>query len=220
MGNVAKAFFITSMAAGALIALPAQTQTSQMSFFITSDGPGDGANLGGLEGADAHCQQLADAVGSGSLVWRAYLSTQAAGGQPAVNARDRIGLGPWANAEGTEVAANVDALHQETNGINKQTALNERGEVVNGRGDSPNRHDILTGSQPDGTAFDAGTDATCANWTSNSTGSAMIGHHDLQGNTRGPNWWNNSHASRGCSQSELVGTGGDGLFYCFAVREG
>ena len=208
------------MAAGAFAIWPAHTQTPTMSFFITSDGPGDGANLGGLAGADGHCEFLAAAVGAGGKTWHAYLSTQAVYGAPAVNARDRIGAGPWHNAEGVEIAANVDALHMEPNNINKATALNERGEVVNGRGDSPNRHDIMTGTQEDGTAFAADGDMTCGNWTSNGAGAAMLGHHDLQGNSRGPNFWNVSHASRGCSQSNLVRTGGDGLFYCLALNEG
>ncbi|MCC6983304.1 MAG: hypothetical protein IT535_08540 [Bauldia sp.] len=196
---------------------PAQAQapaeTGDPSFFITSVGLGDGANLGGIEGADAHCQSLAAAAGWGGATWRAYLSTQ---GEGAVNARDRIGSGPWYNAAGALVAADVAALHTEPNNINKELALNELGNLVNGRGDTPNEHDILTGSQQDGTAFAAGEDMTCSNWTSNGEGSAMMGHHDLQGNPAGINFWNFSHGSRGCSQENLVGTGGAGLFYCFA----
>jgi hypothetical protein len=186
----------------------AHAQDNSMSFFVTSQGPGDGANLGGLEGADAHCASLAEAAGVTGKTWRAYLSTSEE------NARDRIGAGPWVNAKGQEIAASVEALHGETNGINKETALNEKGEVMNGRGDEPNRHDILTGSNRDGTAHEA----TCENWTSNGEGSAMTGHHDLIGNSEGINFWNFSHPSSGCSQEALQGTGGDGLFYCFAAE--
>jgi hypothetical protein len=197
----------------------AQAQQENMSFFITSTGPGNGADLGGLEGADAYCQQLADAVGAGSKTWRAYLSTQEEGGTPAENARDRIGQGPWQNAEGTVVAANIDELHG-ANKLDKSTALDETGEQVNGRGDEPNRHDILTGSQPDGTAFAAGEDRTCSNWTSSGDGAAMVGHHDRMGlrDDAPSKSWNSSHPSRGgCSQEALQGTGGDGLFYCFVA---
>lgn len=188
-----------------------------MSFFITSQGPGNGANLGGLAGADEHCRRLAEAVASRGRTWRAYLSASAAGGQPAVNARDRIGGGPWYNARGTRVAANVGELHGEATGLGKQTSLNERGEVVAGRGDTPNRHDILTGSQADGTAFAGTEDRTCANWTSSGEGSAQVGHHDRQGGGQAPTSWNSAHASRGCSQENLRSTGGDALFYCFAI---
>ena len=205
-----------SLAAAMLaVALPgASAQDNPMSFFVTSAGPGKGGDLGGLEGADAHCQALAEAAGAGGKTWRAYLSTS---GEGAVNARDRIGSGPWVNAKGVEIAANVDELHAETNKINKETALDERGQPVKGRGDEPNQHDILTGSQRDGTAFAAGEDMTCGNWTSSGEGAAMTGHHDLIGNPQGINFWNFSHASRGCSQEDLVGTGGAGLFYCFAA---
>jgi hypothetical protein len=190
-----------------------------LSFFLTSAGPGNGADLDGLAGADRHCQTLAAAVGAGNRTWRAYLSTSAAGGQAAVHARDRIGTGPWYNAAGVVVARDVADLHGETNNLTKQTVLNERGEVVNGRGDTPNRHDILTGSQPDGTAFTGSTDLTCGNWTSsNADGSAQVGHHDRQGGGERPTSWNSAHPSRGCSQENLRGTGGDGLFYCFAAR--
>ncbi len=192
-------------------------QTPRMTFFITSAGPGDGANLGGLEGADAHCQRLAAAVGSGDLTWRAYLSATAAGGQPAVNARDRIGNGPWHNQKGVQVAANVADLHSDNNRLSKENSLTEKGEQVNGRGDTPNQHDILTGSNPDGTLATGDGDTTCGNWTSNSTGSAIVGHHDRQGGGTNPTSWNSAHASRGCSQQDLIGTGGNGLFYCFAV---
>ncbi len=212
-----KAILLTSFLASAGLALPAFAQevSPEMSFFVTSVGLGDGANLGGLEGADAHCQALAEAAGAGDKTWAAYLSTQ---GEGAVNARDRIGQGPWVNARGTQIAADVEELHSEANGITKDTALSERGEVVNGRGDEPNMHDILTGSQQDGTAFAEEADMTCGNWTSNGEGSAMVGHHDLIGNPEGINFWNHSHGSRGCSQEDLVGTGGAGLFYCFAVN--
>jgi hypothetical protein len=196
----------------------AQAQEPEMTFFITSVGPGNGADLGGLESADAYCQQLADAVGAGGKTWRAYLSTQEAGGEAAENARDRIGEGPWQNADGVVVASDLDVLHGDNN-LDKATALNERGEQVNGRGDSPNRHDILTGSQADGTAFPAGADMTCGNWTSSNEGSAMVGHHDRIGlrDDAPSRSWNASHPSRGCSQEALIGTGGDGLIYCFAA---
>jgi hypothetical protein len=192
--------------------------TSPITFFITSAGPGNGANLGGLAGADAHCQKLAAAVGAGSRTWRAYLSTGASGNQKPVNARDRIGPGPWQNAKGAQIAANVAELHGEKNNLTKETQLNEKGEVVNGRGDTPNRHDILTGSQLDGTAFTDGMDHTCTNWTNAGDGSAQVGHHDRQGGGQNPTSWNSAHASRGCSQENLRGTGGDGLFYCFAIK--
>jgi hypothetical protein len=212
------------LSAAALLSLGTGAQAQQdgaedMTFFVTSAGPGDGADLGGLEGADRHCQQLAEAVGAGGRTWRAYLSAQAAGGEPAINARDRIGEGPWQNAEGVVIAADLDELHDENN-LNKDTGLTEQGEVVNGRGDSPNRHDILTGSQPDGTAFAEGGDRTCGNWTSSAEGAAMVGHHDRQGlrDDAPSRSWNSSHPSRGgCSQDALQGTGGDGLFYCFAA---
>jgi hypothetical protein len=199
----------------------AGAQQSDMTFFITSAGPGNGADLGGLEGADRHCQQLAEAAGAGGRTWRAYLSAQASGGAPAVNARDRIGEGPWQNAEGVVIAGDLEELH-DGNNLNKETALTERGELVNGRGDSPNRHDILTGSQPDGTAFAGGEDRTCGNWTlSGAEGAAMVGHHDRQGlrDDAPSRSWNSSHPSRGgCGQEALRGTGGDGLFYCFAAN--
>jgi len=186
-----------------------------MSFFITSHGPGDGANLGGLAGADKHCQGLAAAAGAGNRTWRAYLSTTASDGKPAVNARDRIGSGPWYNAKGVRVAENVADLHGDKNNLGKQTSLTEKGEVVNGRGDSPNRHDILTGSQMDGSA----SATTCGNWTTTSAdGSASVGHHDRQGGGVNPTSWNFAHPSKGCSQDNLRATGGDGLFYCFATK--
>lgn len=199
----------------------ASAQQAATTFFVTSAGPGRGADLGGLEGADQHCQRLAQAAGAGTRTWRAYLSTQAAGGAAAVNARDRIGRGPWQNAKGVVIAKDVAELHG-ANNLTKQTALDEKGEVVKGRGDSPNTHDILTGSQPDGTAFTGGQDMTCGNWTkSGADGAAMLGHHDRVGPTDEA-WaksWNTSHASRGgCSQEALRGTGGAGLLYCFAAN--
>jgi hypothetical protein len=195
------------VAPAALLALAlsagAEAQQSDMTFFVTSAGPDNGADLGGLEGADRHCQQLAEAVGAGDRTWRSYLSTQASGGAPAVNARDRIGEGPWQNAEGVVVARDLEELHGGNN-LSKETALSERGEVVNGRGDSPNRHDILTGSQPDGTAFAGADDRTCGNWMlSGAEGAAMVGHHDRQGlrDDAPSKSWNSSHPSRGgCSQ--------------------
>ena len=199
----------------------ALAQQANMTFFVTSAGSGQGADLGGLAGADRICQQLAQGVGAGSHTWHAYLSTQAADGQPAVNARDRVGKGPWQNVKGMVVAKNLDELHGDNN-ISKQTALTEKGDVVNGRGDTPNRHDALTGSQSDGTAFPAGDDKTCHNWTSSTQGAAMLGHIDRQGlrDDAASHSWNSSHLSRGpdggCSQNDLRSTGGDGLFYCFA----
>jgi hypothetical protein len=190
---------------------------ASMSFFVTSVGPGQGADLGGLAGADAHCQELAEAAGAAGT-WRAYLSAQAAGGKPAVNARDRIGTGPWQNIQGVVIAADVATLHGENN-LTKATALTEKGNPVNGRGDSPNMHDILTGSQPDGTAFAGTDDMACGNWTKSGTeGAAMVGHHDRMGlrDDAASKSWNSSHPTRGgCSQEALQGTGGAGLFYCF-----
>lgn len=206
-----------SVAAGAHLvqAQGAAQAHPQMSFFITSVGSGNGANLGGLAGADAHCQNLAKAVGAGNKQWRAYLSTQGPG---AVNAKDRIGSGPWFNSKGVQIAASVADLHSDKNNLTKETQLTEKGTVVNGRGDTPNQHDILTGSNLDGTAFPAGEDHTCSNWTSQETGSAQVGHHDRQGGGANPTSWNNAHASKGCSQQNLIGTGGNGYFYCFAAK--
>jgi hypothetical protein len=189
---------------------------SPMSFFITSAGPGKGADLGGLAGADAHCRTLAAAVGAGGRSWHAYLSTSASEGRAPINARDRIGSGPWYNAKGVQVASDVANLHGASNGLGKTGSLNERGEVVNGRGDTPNRHDILTGSQLDGTAFPGSDDKTCSNWTSGDKGTAQLGHFDRTGGGDNPTSWNSAHPSRGCSQDNLKATGGDGLFYCFA----
>jgi hypothetical protein len=213
---------LTLMAAVALLASnggAAQAQQGDMSFFVTSAGSGKGADLGGIEGADKHCQTLAQAAGAGGKTWRAYLSTQ---GASAVNAKDRIGKGPWQNAKGVVIAKSVEDLHGASNNLNKQTALTEKGEVVKGRGDQPNMHDILTGSQLDGTAFPAGEDRTCGNWTkSGADGAVMVGHHDRMGLNEEPpaKSWNTSHPSRGgCSQDALKGTGGAGLFYCFAAN--
>jgi len=204
----------------ALVACEMYKPENKMSFFVTSSGSGKGADLGGLPGADKRCQDLAESVGAGGKTWHAYLS--AAG----VNARDRIGSGPWQNAKGVVVATSVDQLHG-ANNLSKQTALNEKGEVVNGRGDTPNMHDMLTGSTPDGRAISGGGDSTCSNWTTSGTGAAMLGHHDRQGlkDDEVSRSWNSSHLSRatkdgsspGCSQAALQGTGGNGLFYCFAV---
>jgi hypothetical protein len=202
------------LAAGAL------AQQNNMSFFITSVGSGKGADLGGLEGADRHCQQLAQAAGSTGKTWHAYLSTQ---GQGAVNARERIGRGPWVNAKGQTIAKDVNELHG-TNNLNKQTGLTEKGTSINGRGDTPNMHDMLTGTQADGTAFAAGDDRTCGNWTKSGQGAAMVGHHDRTGldESAPAKSWNASHPSRGpgggCSQDDLKSTGGNGLFYCFATN--
>jgi hypothetical protein len=186
-------------------------------FFVTSAGPGRGGDLGGLAGADAHCQSLATAEGAGDHTWRAYLSVSARNGQPAVNARDRIGKGPWYNPEGLLIAANIEDLHGETARINKETAVTEKLDQVHGAGDTPNMHDILTGSQPDGTAFSTGEDLTCGNWSSSSAGRAQVGHHDRRGLGEGIDSWNSAHASSGCSQQQLESTGGAGLFYCFAI---
>lgn len=192
---------------------------SPLGFFVTSAGPGKGADLGGLAGADKHCQALATAVGAGDHTWRAYLSATPAAGAAAVNARDRIGGGPWTNAKGVVVATDVDQLHG-ANNLSKQTALTEKGEPINGRGDTPNTHDILTGSAPDGRAMGGDKDSTCGNWTLSAEGSALVGHHDRMGLNEEPpaKSWNSSHPTRGCSQDALKATGGSGLFYCFAVN--
>ena len=208
-------FGIALLATVAMTA-PAATQSSDLSFFITSAGPGDGATLGGLDGADRHCQMLAQGVGAGSKTWHAYLSTTGSSG---VNARDRIGSGPWHNANGAQVASSVANLHSDNNNLTKETQLTESGDIVNGRGDTPNMHDILTGSQLDGTAASGSDDSTCGNWTSNaSDGSALVGHHDRQGGGANPTSWNSAHGSRGCGQADLQGTGGNGFYYCFATN--
>jgi len=213
IGRVLSLAILLVLAAGAGAAL----QEPRMSFFITSAGPGSGADLGGLAGADRHCQMLADAVGAGDREWRAYLSTIPTDGQPAVHARDRVGTGPWYNAKGVMVAENLEQLHGENN-LTKETQLTEKGEIVNGRGDRPNMHDLLTGSNLDGTAYQAEGYTNCGNWTSSGDGSAMVGHHDRTGGGANPTSWNSAHPSRGCSQENLQGTGGNGLFYCFAVN--
>jgi hypothetical protein len=203
---------------------PQQPQSPDMTFFVTSAGSGKGADLGGLEGADQRCQSLAQAAGAGGKTWRAYLSTQAVGGTTAVNARDRIGRGPWQNFKKEVVAKSVDDLHSDNNKVNIDTALTERGTIVAGRGYTPNYHDILTGSQPDGRAFPPNEDRTCRNWTSSTAGVAMVGHHDRKGlsDDAASKSWNSSHPSRGpdggCSQNDLRSTGGNGLFYCFAAN--
>jgi hypothetical protein len=199
-----------------LFSFPALAQQSTMSFFISSSGSGKGADFGGLAGADKHCQSLAAAAGAGKRKWRAYLSTS---GEKPVNARDRIGKGPWRNAKGEVIAKNIKELHGNPN-ISKKTGLTEKGEPVNGRGDSPNKHDILTGSQADGSAFPAGEDRTCGNWTKSGEGAAMVGHHDRIGlrDDDASRSWNASHPSRGCSDPALQSSGGAGLIYCFAAN--
>jgi hypothetical protein len=223
-----------SLLLGTSVALAADAPVAQpeikkdapkpLSFFVTSEGLGKGADLGGLQGADARCQQLATAVGAGNKTWHAYLSTQATDGKPAVNARDRIGNGPWFNAKGATVAKDVADLHGDAldaarlgNNLSRTTALTEKGEPIKGAGDKPNQHDILTGSQPDGRAFTDAADHTCSNFTSSATsGSAQVGHFDRTGG--GNTSWNSAHPSKGCAQESLVGTGGAGLFYCFATN--
>ncbi len=206
---------LASLAACGSIAAGKKTGTS---FFVTSAGPGQGADLGGLAGADRQCQTLGAAAGAGSRTWRAYLSQQQTPNVPAVNARDRIGKGPWTNAKGVVIATDVEQLHG-ANNLTKQTALTERGEVVNGRGDTPNMHDVLTGSQPDGRAITGNVNTTCGNWTQSGEGSAMLGHHDRTGLDESvpAKSWNSSHMSRGCSPDALKATGGAGLYYCFAA---
>jgi hypothetical protein len=213
---------LAASVAAALILLggPALAQQSDMTFFVTSVNPGEGADLGGLAGADAYCAKLAGEAGASAKTWRAYLSQSAVGGAQAVNARDRIGTGPWQNAKGVTVAKDLDDLHNDPN-INKETALDEKGNPVKGRGDTPNEHDILTGSQPDGTAFAAGDeDRTCGNWTKSGEGSAVVGHHDRIGlrDDAPSKSWNSSHGTRGCGMEALRSTGGAGLFYCFATN--
>jgi hypothetical protein len=193
------------------------TGRSVTRFFLTSRGIGRGGDLGGLAGADAHCQSLAEAEGAGDHTWRAYLSTQATGNEPAVNARDRIGAGPWYGSDGLLLAENVEQLHGAMNRIAKDTALTERAGTVTGAGDEPNLHDILTGSRADGTAYDGPEDRTCANWTSSTAGSAQVGHHDRMGQGPDAASWNSAHLTRGCSEADLRSTGGAGLFYCFAI---
>jgi hypothetical protein len=197
----------------------ASAQQSAMTFFVTSTGSGKGADFGGLGGADKHCQTLAAAVGAGKHTWRAYLSASPTGTLPAVDARDRIGKGPWQNAKGVVIARDVAELHGKNN-LDKKTALTENGDIVNGRGDTPNKHDILTGSKPDGTAFTGQEEMTCGNWTKSGEGVAMVGHHDRMGlgAPESASSWNSSHPSQGCSDDGLKSTGGAGLLYCFAVN--
>lgn len=205
----------TALALLLAAAPPAAGQSDDMSFFITSTGPGHGADLGGLEGADAWCEHLAYGVGQADKEWRAYLSTTGPGGE---NARDRIGSGPWHNAEGVLIARDVTDLHSDDANITKETVLTERGSMIRGRGDTPNTHDILTGSTLDGLAMDADGDTTCEDWTSSAgDGSAQVGHFDRTGGGDNPESWNSAHGSRGCGQDDLRGTGGDGYFYCFAA---
>ena len=224
-------FSLVLILAGALACVAVATgvnagDAGKMSFFVTSAGPGNGADLGGLEGADNHCQKLAASVGAGNRTWRAYLSTQGEDFKDVnvVNARDRIGAGPWYNAKGVMVASNVDELHSPSSRLNKETALDENGNLVNGRTEKPNKHDILTGSRLDGTSFGPRffTDMTCGDWTQSGEGAAMLGHHDRVGPNENA-WaksWNSAHISKGCSPEALRKTGGDGLFYCFAVTGG
>jgi hypothetical protein len=213
------------LAAGGVIAVAAfasplivAQDKPQLGFFITSANPGKGADLGGLDGADKYCQTLAAAAGAGSRTWRAYLSTAAANGKPGINAKDRIGSGPWYNAKGVKVADNVADLHSDNNKLSKENSITEKGDGVTGRGDTPNRHDLMTGSQLDGTAFPDGQQMTCKDWTSSTDGAAAVGHHDRQGGGANPTSWNFAHPSKGCSQDVLKSTGGDGLFYCFAAK--
>ena len=209
---------LLSLALGGCATVERYEQYS-MTFFVTSTGSGRGADYGGLAGADAHCQALATAAGTGHRAWRAYLSTSPSPASPTQNARDRIGKGPWQNAKGVVIAQNVSELHGKNN-LNKQTALTEKGEVVNGRGDTPNMHDILTGSRPDGTAYTGDADRTCGNWTMSGAGAAMLGHHDRLGigDDESARSWNASHLSSCCSQDNLRSTGGAGLLYCFATN--
>ena len=221
MPNSATSTFAASALCAALFAAPAlaQTPSAGMTFFVSSVGSGKGADFGGLDGADRHCQALATAAGAGQRTWRAYLSTSAGSNAPAVNARDRIGTGPWQNVKGDVVAKGVDDLHGDNN-LNKSTAVTEKGDAVSGRGDPVNKHDILTGSQPDGRAYADAQDHTCGNWTKSGEGVAQVGHHDRMGigTDDAARSWNSSHATRGCSDDALKSTGGAGLIYCFAVK--
>ena len=199
--------------------IPVHAQSAQMNFFVTSAGPGGGANLGGLAGADRHCTELARAAGATGFEWHAYLSATATESAPAINARDRIGTGPWFNYAGVQVAKDLDDLHGESNNLTKATILTEKGAQVNGRGDQPNMHDILTGSGLDGRVVSGEGDTTCRNWTSSAAeGSALLGHHDRQGGGQNATSWNSAHGSRGCGQSNLQATGGNGFFYCFGIN--
>jgi hypothetical protein len=206
-----KAFLAAAAAAISVFAIPAIAQDAKMSFFVTSVGLGDGANLGGLAGADAQCMKLAEAAGSAGMDWKAYLSAEG------TNAKDRIGAGPWVNAKGVTVATDIANLHSDANNITKETALDEKGNIIKGRGDDPNQHDMLTGSNADGTLASG---QTCNDWTGNGEGTAMLGHHDRMGpdTLATATSWNAAHPSRGCSQDALIGTGGNGYFYCFAAN--
>lgn len=208
---------VAAIALGACSGMSRAPQ-SKMSFFLTSSNPGKGADFGGLAGADRYCQSLAASAGAGGRTWRAYLSASAAAGSPAVNARDRIGSGPWVNAKGEQIAGSVDDLHGPGNKLSKQTALTEKGETISGRGDAVNQHDILTGSSPEGRAVSDDKDNTCGNWTKGGEGSAIVGHHDRMGlrDDAPSKSWNSSHATQGCSIDALKRTGGGGLMYCFA----
>jgi len=223
-GRTSLAVAVAAALAGCAAMQPPTPSAKDMTFFVTSVGPGDGANLGGLDGADRHCQSLAKAAGAGERTWRAYLSTQAASLSDTafVNARDRIGTGPWQNAKGVVIARSVEELHSASSNLTKQTALDEKGQPVNGRTEKPNKHDMLTGSRPDGTALPGPPfpDMTCGNWTKGGDGSAMTGHHDRVGPIDSP-WatsWNSAHPTLGCSLEKLRPTGGEGLFYCFAAK--
>ena len=221
MSSMRRLQLLTAIACvGVGLTAVAQAQQASMSFFLTSAGKGNGADLGGLDGADAHCLALAKAAGSTNANWKAYLSTTAPGGDAGVNARDRIGKGPWQNAKGVVVAKSVDELHSADSNVTKQTALTEKGEVVSGRGDAVNMHDILTGSDPLGNYSTAGGDTTCGNWSKSGDGSAIVGHHDRAGlkESRHMKSWNSSHGSRGCGQDALKSSGGAGLLYCFAAN--
>ena len=213
-----KRISLLSIGLATLLAGPAaMAQDNGMSFFMTGTGSGDGANLGGIAGADTHCQALASAAGAGDKSWAAYLSTSGDGGE---NARDRIGSGPWYNANGVMIASNVDDLHSDNVQTSKVNSVSENGDVINGRGDEPNMHDVMTGSMLDGTASEADGDTTCGNWTSNSEdGSALVGHHDREGGGDNPTSWNSAHPSRGCGQENLQATGGNGYYYCFATEQ-
>ena len=215
MNKVISRFIVVTVFLFSTQSILAQDAHSKMSFFLASVGPGNGADLGGLNGADAHCSKLAKAVGVTGKTWKAYLS---ATGSQQINAKDRIGSGPWHNSKGVQVATNVNNLHSDNNNLTKETVLSERGEIVNGRGDTPNRHDVLTGATLEGTAVQGDGDTTCSNWTGSNEGSARVGHHDRIGGGDNPSSWNSAHNSRGCSQENLRGTGGDGLFYCFAMK--
>ena len=218
--KIALPLLAVAVTAGIGLMANARAQQADMTFFITSVGKGNGADLGGLAGADAHCQALARAAGSTKTNWRAYLSTTGTGGDAGENARDRIGKGPWQNAKGTVVAKTIEELHSEAANVTKQSALSEKGEPIAGRGDPVNMHDILTGSDPQGMFSTAGGDTTCGNWGKSGEGSAIVGHHDRVGlkDSRHMKSWNSSHGSRGCSQDNLKASGGAGLFYCFAAN--